>query len=335
MNGKRWAALGIAAVLFIGSIVINVLFNIVMKDTPWQEELFAASDQAYTMRVIEEGQSPNSIVVLEVNGVIQDTGSTTGFLQPPGYNHQEFLRKLEEAGKDNTVKGIIIRVNSPGGGVVESDELHNKIREVQTKYNKLIYVSMGSMAASGGYYISAPADKIFAHPSTMTGSLGVIIQSINYAELADKLGVKWQTIKSGPHKDIMSPTRELTEEERAIMQSMVDNSYERFVNVIANGRGISKDRVREIADGRVYDGEQAKQLNLVDKLGNLDDTIVALKKELGNKQLKVVKYEKRITFDSFLNMGMKALFKPNKDLLGLQKLLSQPQAPQLKYLYTE
>ncbi|WP_349408149.1 signal peptide peptidase SppA [Pseudalkalibacillus sp. SCS-8] len=335
MNRKRWAALLIAGVLLVGSIVINLLslsananFSGLQGNALFEEEPFVEN-------VVEEGSDKESIVVLEVDGVIQDTGDATSFFQSPGYNHQRFLDMLEHAGEDPDVEGIIIRVNSPGGGVVESAEIHDQIKTIQKQSKKPVYISMGSMAASGGYYISAPADKIFAHPSTLTGSLGVIIQSMNYGELAEKLGVKWETIKSGKHKDILSPAREMTEDEREILQSIVDNSYNEFVNVISSGRKMPEEKVRELADGRVYDGRQAKELNLVDELGDLDDTIKKMKKDLGNSHLRVIRYEQNIGLNSLLNMTAQKIFQPNGDLLGIQKLMSQTNTPQIKYLYTE
>ncbi|WP_221566397.1 signal peptide peptidase SppA [Alkalihalobacillus sp. TS-13] len=335
MNGKRWAALGIAAVLFIGSIIMNGLSSAASDNLTNLQGGGFLEDDPFVEKVVEQGSDKQNIVLLNVEGVIQDTGDATSFFQSPGYNHQRFLDMLEHAGEDKNVEGIIIRVNSPGGGVVESAEIHDAITTVQKEHKKPVYISMGNMAASGGYYISAPADKIFAHPSTLTGSLGVIIQSMNYGELANKLGVKWETVKSGAHKDILSPTREMTDEEREILQSIVDNSYNQFVDVIATGRELSENNVRELADGRVYDGQQAKKADLVDELGNLDDTINAMKKDLGNSHLNVIKYENRLGWNSFLNMTAQKLFQPNGDLLGIQELMSQTNTPQIKYLYTE
>src|SRR5690606_14792860 len=154
-----------------------------------------------------------------------------------------------------------------------------------------VYISMGTMAASGGYYISAPATKIFANEETLTGSLGVILESINYSVLAEKLGIDMVTIKSGEYKDILNPSREMTESEKEILQKMINESYDQFVKVIVNGRGISEEKVREIADGRIYSGRQAKELNLIDEFGYLDDTIEALKKDYRLKDAQVVKYE--------------------------------------------
>lgn len=335
MNGKRWAALGIAAVLLIGSMIINGLSVLANANFGNLQNNAFFEEEPFVEQVVEEGTSKDSIVVLDVDGVIQDTGDATSLFQSPGYNHRQFLEMLEYAGENANVEGIIIRVNSPGGGVVESAEIHDQIIEIQKKSKKPVYISMGSMAASGGYYISAPADKIIAHPSTLTGSLGVIIQSMNYGELAGKLGVKWETIKSGEHKDILSPTREMSEDEREILQSIVDNSYNEFVNVISSGRDMDEDQVRKLADGRVYDGRQAKELQLVDELGDLDDTVKAMKKDLGNSHLKVIRYEQNFGLNSFLNMTAQKVFQPNGDLLGIQKLMSQTNTPQIKYLYTE
>jgi protease IV len=335
MNGKRWAALGIAAVLFIASIFINIASSIAFGNLgSFQDEWFA-SEEEFVEEIVEEGNSLKSIVVLHVDGVIQDAPEAASFFQTPGYNHRQFLKMLEKAGEDQNVKGIIIRVNSPGGGVVESAEIHDEIIDIQTTYKKPIYISMGNVAASGGYYISAPAQKIYAHPATMTGSLGVIMQTLNYSELAENFGVKWETIKSGAHKDIGSPTREMTEKEREILQSMVDNSYEEFVEIIADGRELTKEKVKQIADGRIYDGRQAKQLNLVDELGDLEDTIIAMKEDLNNNDLKVIKYQTNYGIGSWFEMTSQKLLNQNSDLLGINELVNQPNAPRLMYLYTE
>lgn len=331
MNGKRWIALGITVVLIIVSLGFNFVSSLAFGG--WQEEMNTTDQFAET--VIEEGSSANKIAVLNVEGVIQDTGTNTSFLPQAGYNHDVFMKRLEHAAEDKSVKGIILRLNTPGGGVVESEEIHDKLLEIKEKTDKPIYASMGSMTASAGYYISAPTDKIVASPSTITGSIGVIMQSMNYAELAEKVGVTWETIKSGPHKDIMSPSREMTDEERDILQSMIDNSYDQFVRVVSEGRGLDESKVRELADGRIYDGRQAKEVNLVDDLGNLEDTIEGMKKDLGDNKLQVVQYKQNLGFNSLFEMTAAKLMGPDKDLLGIQQLLSTPQSPELMYLYSE
>ncbi|TKD67941.1 signal peptide peptidase SppA [Pseudalkalibacillus hwajinpoensis] len=331
MNGKRWIALGITVVLIIVSLGFNLVSSLAFGG--WKEEINSSDQFAET--VIEEGSGLNKIAVLNVEGVIQDNGANTSFLPQAGYNHDVFLKRLEHAGDDNSVKGIILRLNTPGGGVVESEEIYDEILELKEKTDKPIYVSMGSMTASAGYYISAPVDKIYASPSTITGSIGVIMQSMNYSELAEKVGVKWETIKSGPHKDIMSPNREMTEEERDILQSMIDNSYDEFVRVVSEGRDMDESKVRELADGRIYDGRQAKDVDLVDDLGNLEDTFEAMKKDLGDSNLQVIQYKQNLGFNSLFEMTAAKLMGPDKDLLGIQQLLSTPQSPKLMYLYSE
>jgi protease IV len=336
MNGKRWAALGIAAALFFVSVVINFLSAFAFKGVETDiSELLAATELPFTEEVVQEGNEMKKIAVLDVDGVIQDTNSAESFFQSAGYNHQGFMKKLEYIKEDDTVKGIILKVNSPGGGVVESAEIHDKLVEIQKETKKPVYVSMGSMAASGGYYISAGAQKIFASEETLTGSLGVIMQGINYEGLADKYGVDFVTIKSGQYKDIMSPTRQMTEDERQILQRMIDNSYEGFVKVISEGRKMTTDQVKEIADGRIYDGRQAKELNLIDDFGYLEDVIQQMMKDQKLKDAKVVRYTEALGFGSLLNFKVQKLIGPENEMAGLMEILSRPNSPRLMYLYAE
>jgi len=336
MNGKRWAALGIAAALFFVSVVINFLSSFAFKGIETNfTDFMASAEQPFTEEVVKEGNELKKIVILDVNGVIQDTGETGSFLQSSGYNHQDFMKKLNYIKEEDSVKGIIIKVNSPGGGVVESAEIHDKLIEIQKASKKPVYISMGSMAASGGYYISTAAKKIYASPETMTGSLGVIMEGINYEGLADKYGVDFVTIKSGKHKDIMSPTRKMTEEERKILQSMINNSYEGFVRVISEGRNLSKAQVKKIADGRVYDGRQAKDLQLIDGFGYLDDVVRQMKNQEKLKGAQVVSYSDSLGLSSLFTMQAKKLMGNNVEIAGLMKILSKPNSPRLMYLYAE
>ncbi|MGM0843946.1 MAG: signal peptide peptidase SppA [Bacillota bacterium] len=336
MSGKRWTALGIAAVLFLFSVVANFASSAASNDfSKAFEEMFAGTEEPFAEKVIEEGKAGERIAVLEVNGVIQDVNTTASIFETAGYNHEIFMEQLKTVQEDDSIKSVILKVNTPGGGVVESAQIHEKLVEIQEESEKPVYVSMGSMAASGGYYIAAPAEKIFASRETLTGSLGVIMQSINYSELAEKYGVDFVTIKSGPHKDIMSPSREMTEEEREILQSMVNNSYEGFVDVIAQGRGMSEEQVRSIADGRVYDGIQAKENNLIDEFGYIEDVIVQMKEDLSLEDAQVIEYTNEGGFASLLNMGAKRLAGGDIEAAALMKILSQPNSPRLMYLYAE
>ena len=333
MNGKRWAALGIAAVLFIASMGISLASTLAFTDFSGAVEELFVSETGFMEEVVEEGSSSDVIAVLDVEGVIEDTGSSTSLLDSVTYNHQSFLDKLEMVAEDDSIKGLVLRVNSPGGGVVESAEIYDKIQDIK-KMKKPVYVSMGSMAASGGYYIAAPADKIFATPETMTGSLGVIMQSINYEKLAKKYGVETVTIKSGEYKDIMSPTREMTKEERVILQNMIDNSYNQFVNIIADGRGMSKEEVRKIADGRVYDGRQAKENHLIDEFGYEEDVIAAMKKDL-NIDAQAIRYTEDTGFGSLFSMTAQKVMGKDVETAGILRLLSHSNSPRLMYLYAQ
>ena len=318
MNGKRWAALGIAGVIFAFSIITSLVSIAFTTDV---EELFGQflgeGKAPYVEEYIEDGNIAKKIAVLEVSGTIQDTGDADSLFSAAGYNHTSFMEKLDYIKEDPSVKGVILKVNSPGGGVVESAQIHDKIVEIQKEAKIPVYVSMGSMAASGGYYISAPADKIFASPETLTGSLGVIMSGYNFEGLAEKYGVEFVTIKSGKYKDIMSSTREMTEEEREILQRLIDNSYAGFVKVIADGRGMKEAEVKKIADGRIYDGRQAKELNLIDDFGYFDDVVEKMKADYKLNDAAVVKYTDNTGFGSLFGMTAKKLITSEDKELAL------------------
>lgn len=334
MNAKRWAALGIAAGIFIVSLMVKFAFSLAFGEfASLQDNLFAMDEYEVAERTVEPSAGLDRIAIIEVNGVIQDLGASLWFAQA-GYHHRVMLQMLDKAAEDDTVKGVILRVNSPGGGVVESAEIHKKVKAL-TEKEKPVYVSMGSMAASGGYYISAPATKIYASPTTLTGSLGVIMETINYSQLAENIGIDFEVVKSGPHKDIGSGARDMTKKEREILQSMVDNAYNDFVNVIAEGRSMSEEQVKNIADGRIYDGRQAKEVGLVDELGDLDETIQALKEEIGKKQIGVIRYEPGFGFGSLFQMAAQKMFGSEFDLFGIKQLISTSNSPRMMYLYTE
>jgi len=195
--------------------------------------------------------------LVEVKGMILDS--------------EETVRQLRYFAKQDSVKVVVMRVDSPGGVVAPSQEIYSEVKKFAAK--KKIIVSMGSLAASGGYYISAPANLIYANPGTITASIGVLLNFSNIESLMDKIGIKSYTLKSGEYKDSGSASREMSKEERAMFQSVIDNTHEQFVRAVAEGRKLSLEHVREIADGRILSGEQAKTFKLVDKLGSLQDAI--------------------------------------------------------------
>lgn len=330
MNSKRWAALGVAVVLFFISVFYQ--FSVSRTDDSYDVLL---GDSAFNEKIIRSGTTPMSptIVVLNLDGIIIDSGDL-GFMSPMVYNHRQFLQMIDQAAEDDRVEGIILRVNSPGGGVVESAEIYAKLLEVRETYEKPIYVSMGNTAASGGYYVSAPADKIVAHSATVTGSIGVIMESINFAELAENIGIDFNTITSGEFKDIMSSARPMTEEDEEILQAIVDEMYDDFVQAIAYGRGMSEEEVREVADGRIYTGKQAKELNLVDEIGTFEDTIALLESDHGLEGANIVEYEMGIGFRQLFGLTAKNLFQKDADLHALINMIRDSSGPRAMYLYS-
>lgn len=212
---------------------------------------------------------------LVFNGREQRFGNTQGIglVEVKGMivDSSEPIRQLRYFLKKDSVKAVVLRIDSPGGVVGPSQEIYEEVRKLTAK--KKVVVSMGSLAASGGYYIAAPATLIYANPGTITASIGVLIKFSNLEGLFGKLGISSATIKTGPYKDAGAPDRPLTAEDRAMFQSLINSTHEQFVRAVAEGRKLPLDDVRAIADGRVLSGEQAKAAKLVDRLGNLQDAI--------------------------------------------------------------
>ena len=215
------------------------------------------------------------IQVLNLYGAIQDDRSS-GFF--PEHDTAPYVkRKLVKALTDKNVKAILLRVNSPGGTVGMSQEVYSAMNAVRAKGIPVV-VSMGDVTASGGYYIAAAADRIFANPGTLTGSIGVIMHLMNWQETEKKIGLQPGVIKSGAFKDIGSADRPMTPEERQLLQNIIMDSYDQFVTAVASGRHMDKEQVKKLADGRVYSGRQAKEAHLVDELGGYEDALAYLQK---------------------------------------------------------
>ncbi len=249
--------------------------------------------------VLLPGLAPDKVVVIPLSGSITTGGSSSssGSSITPGLV-RSYLAKAES---DKAVKAIVFRIESPGGEIEPCQEILLEIE--RARETKKIVVSMGGMAASGGYYISTPAHRIVALPTTMTGSIGVISSAVNVEDLLEKLGIEIEIFKGGKYKDMYWGLRELTAEEREIMQEMVDEYYEQFIDVVVERRGLSEDDVRELATGQLYSGSKAKELGLVDELGDLD-TAIDLAMELAGMETAIVKYYRppRLTLWSLLGL---------------------------------
>jgi len=219
-------------------------------------------------------------------------GEKIGLVQIEGVilDSKDVIEQIKDYVKDSSIKAIVIRVDSPGGAVAPAQEIYKEI--IKAKAKKKVIVSMGSVAASGGYYISSAADRIVANPGTLTGSIGVIMEIPNIEGLMKKIGVKTQVIKSGRHKDIASVFRSMTHEERKILQRVLDDVHEQFIRAVSEGRGMKYEDVKKIADGRIFTGRMAKKLGLIDELGNLEDAIKLAAKLAGIKGEPQVIYKK-------------------------------------------
>ncbi|MCB0208076.1 MAG: signal peptide peptidase SppA [Anaerolineae bacterium] len=272
----------------------------------------------------------DAVALIRVEGVI-----VPGEAPPPnlfngdtsGAYSQTIIDQLERANENDNIKAVVLFVDSPGGSVFASDEIYLQINKME----KPIITAMGSMAASGGYYISAPTDEIWASPHTFTCSIGVIMQMVNFEAFAEEYGITTVVVKSGQFKDIGNPFREVTEADRAILQSLVDEAYDGFVNIVAEGRGIPVEEVREIADGRICSGKQAQELHLVDNLGYLPD-VIDRAAELGaiDGEPRIIEYSYN---GSFFESLASTLYRPGP-VEELREVLHFNAGSPLMYLYT-
>lgn len=195
------------------------------------------------------------------------------------YSSESYVKQLQELRKDNSIAGVILRINSPGGAVAPSQEIYEEVMRYKEGHKPLV-VSMGNVAASGGYYIASPATKIFANPGTITGSIGVIFQFPHYYKLLDKIGIKMTTIKAGDYKDIGNPNRDMSEKEKVFLQKLLDDTHEQFIEDVSLARDMDKEELRKIADGRIFTGQQAVEVGLIDSLGGYSAALSYLKKSL-------------------------------------------------------
>ena len=234
------------------------------------------------------------IALIRIEGVILDA--------------QETLGELKKFSENPSVKAIVLRIDSPGGGVVPSQEIYDAVRRVRTKSNKAVIASMGSVAASGGYYIAAATDRIVANPGTLTGSIGVIMEMANVEGLLQKIGVEGVVVKSGKYKDVGSPLRKMSDEERGLLQTVMDDVHKQFIEAVAEGRSLEVPEVQALADGRIFTGRQAKAAKLVDELGNLDDAIQLAADVVGIEgEPKVIEQRRRFSIRELLDSKLSSV----------------------------
>lgn len=273
MNKKQTVGLVIAGLVFVFVCVSGVLSNYISRqfivDNKSLTNLFKNSSKSYDIPV------EPFVGVVKVEGTIANIQAS--MFETPVYNHQETLNYIDAMINSDSNRGILLYVDSPGGGVYESDELYLKLMEYKTKTERPIWTYMGSQACSGGYYIAMASDTIYANRNCWTGSIGVIISLMNLKSLYDKLGIEEINITSGKNKAMGSSGATMSEEHRDILQSLVDESYDQFVEIVANGRNMNIDEVKKIADGRIYSAAQALDLKLIDGMESYDNTVQMLK----------------------------------------------------------
>ena len=285
-------------------------------------------------KIIEGGTGPGKILLIDIDGPISNRPkkTLTGFDRETGMvdRIREILKKAAE---DQHIKGLLLRINSPGGTVTASDIIYQQITAFKKKYNIKVYVSVVDIAASGGYYVAMAGDTIMMHPTSLTGSIGVLAMKVNLQGLMGKVGVEFEMVKSTEKKDFMSPFRPLSLEERELFQETIDRYYERFIEIVALNRyRLDIKKVRGLADGRIYDARQALKNNLIDSIGYLGDAIELIKKELNQPRLQVVTYSRSGDYKSNYYSSFGSLNGINLVNLDLGINWSQL-SPQFMYLW--
>lgn len=279
MGGACRLAVGMLACLALaGCITINGPFG-------------SSSDNAlHEARISGHGSA--KILWLDVDGFISAHPSSHAF----GLAHSpstltDITRALDKAQSDKRIKAVVLRIDSPGGTVAASDEIYHHIKRYEAKTGVPVIASLGGVAASGGYYVAMSADRVIAEPTTITGSIGVIIVDVNAAGLMDKIGLADTSVTSGPHKDIMSPLRPPKPDEQAIVQKVVDGLYHRFVSVVESNRpNLDRSKIDMITDGRIFAAPEARKLGLVDAIGHQDDVLAAARRAAGVNSARVIRY---------------------------------------------
>ena len=242
------------------------------------------------------GKGADKVLVMDISGLLTSSRPSGFFDELIGRPSlpTRIKEELEKAADDSRVKAIVLRINSPGGTVTASDILHHEIRTFKEKRTIPVVASIMDLGTSGGYYVAMAGDRVVAHPSAVTGSLGVIMVTMNASGLLEKVGVEAIAVTSGQHKDMGSPFRAMTEKDRAIFQSVIDSFFQQFLRVIEKGRPTLKpETIQHLADGRIYSAQQAKELGLVDEIGYLDDAIELAKRAAGITDAKVVRYHRQ------------------------------------------
>lgn len=311
----KWAAYAIGS-LILGLIVLLVLISLLGRSNG--EGVMANEQYLY-------GEGANKVAVISLEGVIGEAGSSV-LGGGVGVSAATVRDDLTQAQNDPLVKAVILNINSPGGSAVASDQIYQYITEFKQNSKKPVVASFGDIAASGGYYVAAAADSIVANSATLTGSIGVIMEYYDASGLLQNIGVSPEVIKSGAYKDIGSLTRPTSDDERAILQSVVDEAFGQFVTRVVEGRDMERELVVSLADGRIYTGSQAKANGLVDEIGNVDVAVDLAMDFAGVDEASVVEYTHGDWWESVLSMSQSL-----QPLSALNRLVSSHAISGLQY----
>ena len=321
MNNNRFGCLGVGLVVLLAlSLLLNFIFVVAGSTSVATSAMgVRAQTPKFDEGIVAPGRdgSDDKIAVISLRGIISA-------MEPGAIGDtmvEDIKLQLAQAVADEKVKAIVLHIDSPGGEVTASDTIYNAVRRARDK--KPVVVYMGSLAASGGYYVACGAKWLVANESTVTGSIGVIMQSLNYEGLMDKVGVHTLTFKSGKMKDMLSGSRQPTDEEKAYLQALIMQTYGKFVGIVAKERGLPEQELRDgIADGRVVSGKDALAAKLVDQLGEVEDAY-AKAKELGNAAgASIIRYEASFKFGRLLRLLGKSDARQSKIEIDITKALA-------------
>jgi protease-4 len=280
--GTRCATTAVLVALLGGSGCVMVLGSPLFRgERPLEETTVGGTGRA-------------RILLMEIQGVIRDQPEARAFgLVEEESTLGRVRAELQRASEESRLIGVVVHVDSPGGGVTASDEIYAELLRFRQQEGVPVVAVLGGVAASGGYYVACAAERIIAHPTSVTGSIGVIMTSVSLAGLMQKLGITDQTVTSGTHKDLMSPLKIPTPEDRAIVQGVLDDLHARFIAVVRQNRpGLDQARIAEITDGRIFDAQQALALGLVDAVGDMRIGIDAIKRAAGVGEARIIRYRR-------------------------------------------
>jgi len=302
-NTGLWITVCILGVLLLFSVVMNLARS---AGSAFQPMEFAKKGQDEFPSLIERwsyGRGSTKAVRIPLQGMIFRQ-EEAGLFGPRIDKIHELLSQIRMAANDSSVRAIILEVDSPGGAITPSDEIYRELRRFkESSENRVVIAFTRDMMASGGYYAAMSADWIIAEPTAIVGSIGVIMQSINFQQLTDDIGIRDVTIKSGSNKDLLNPFRDVNLEQVALLQGVIDSMYSRFLGIVQASRSIPEEELAELADGRIFTAEQAIEVKLIDEVGYWDDLIRQTAEMLEVEEVKFVRYQRQTDFFTMLTQG--------------------------------